>query len=132
MIVLLCFSLLFLGLGIFLFLFLFFMRNKNVYQLEINLKKKPKFTILIPARNESNVIDGILKSILNQTRKILMKDVFVIVESKDDPTVLICKKYGTSVIVRERLELKSKGYALMEAVEFLNLKKKNLKIENIF
>lgn len=124
MIVLLCFSLLFLGLGIFFFLFLFLTQNKNTYQFETDVKENPKFTILIPARNESNVIEGILKSILNQTRKLPMKDVFVIVESKDDPTVLICNKYGASVIVRQRLELKSKGYALMEAIESLDLKKK--------
>lgn len=75
------------------------------------------FAILIPAREESKVIRGLLESIKNQTKKPLMKDVYVIVERKDDPSVLISEEYGASVIVRKHLDLRRKGYALDEAVK---------------
>lgn len=81
------------------------------------------FCILIPARYESRVIEDLLVSIKNQTHKINMKDVYVIVESKEDETVNICKKYGTSVVIRKHLELKRKGYALDEAVKYILGKK---------
>lgn len=102
-------------------LFFFFMhgkRKKNQYVLEDTVSK-PKFTILIPARDESQVISTLLESIKTQTRKIPMKDVYVIVEKDSDPTVLICEKYGASVIIRKHLDGQSKGYALKEAIEFL-------------
>lgn len=75
------------------------------------------FAVLIPAREESKVIRGLLESIKNQTKKPLMKDVYVIVERKDDPSVLISEGYGASVIVRKHLDLRRKGYALDEAVK---------------
>ena len=81
------------------------------------------FCILIPARYESRVIEDLLVSIKKQTHKINMKDVYVIVESKEDETVNICKKYGTSVVIRKHLELKRKGYALDEAVKYILGKK---------
>lgn len=104
-------------------LFLLFL-PKDAYVLEKNINQNPRFAVLIPARDESEVIEGILKSIDNQTRKILWEDVFVIVERQDDPTVLICKKYGATVVVRKHLERKSKGYALDEALLFLEEQQK--------
>ena len=54
-----------------------------------------------------------------------MKDVYVIVESLKDETVNICKKYSASVILRKKLNLQRKGYALDEAVkEILSKKQK--------
>ena len=84
---------------------------------------KHNFCILIPARDESSVIEDILKSIENQTHKIDMKDIYVIVESNDDPTVKICDKHNASVIVRKHLNLKSKGYALDEGIKYIESKK---------
>ena len=80
-------------------------------------KKKPDFCILIPAKDESKVIRGPLDSIKNQTYKINMQNVYVIVEDIKDPTVNICKEYKCSYIVRKHLELKRKGYALDEAIK---------------
>ena len=80
-------------------------------------KKKPDFCILIPAKDESKVIKGPLDSIKNQTYKINMQNVYVIVEDIKDPTVNICKEYKCSYIVRKHLELKRKGYALDEAIK---------------
>lgn len=77
------------------------------------------FCFLVPARYEAKVIEGLLISIKKQTIKVNMKDVYVIVESKDDPTVNICKKYNATVVIRKHLELQRKGYALDEAVKFI-------------
>ncbi len=93
--------------------------NRALRNNELHLQKRMKFpeiAILIPARNESAVIEGLLKSILKQTVQVKMRSVYVIVETLEDPTIRICKKYGCSVIVREHLELQRKGYALDEAI----------------
>ncbi len=94
--------------------------NKALQQNQLHLTKrqqKPRLAVLIPARYESAVIGGLLKSLTEQTIKVPMRDVYVIVESLDDPTVGICKEYGCKVILREHLELQRKGYALDEAVK---------------
>lgn len=82
-------------------------------------KENYDFCILIPARYESLVIEDLLKSIKKQTFKIDFKDVYVIVESINDETVDICKKYNASYFVRKDLELKRKGYALDECVKYI-------------
>ncbi len=123
MIFLILFSFLFLLFGSLIFAKLYFTRNRNVYELETEISKDPEFAILIPARDESKVIESLLKSIKMQTRSINMKDVFVIVEDHMDPTIKICQKYGVSFFVRKHLECKSKGYALQELIEDLETKK---------
>lgn len=80
-------------------------------------KEANNFSILIPARNESNVIEDLLKSIKNQSEKINFENVYVIIENKSDKTIKIAKKYNANIIIREKLNLKRKGYALMEAIE---------------
>lgn len=84
-------------------------RKKNI--------KNPVFCFLLPARDESSVIEGLLKSIKNQTQTINMKDVYVIVESTKDKTVQIAEKYGATVFYRTNLENKRKGYALDECIK---------------
>lgn len=107
----------FILLGGFLLLVPRLYRKKNTNIPTKEIKKNPSFAILIPARNESKVISGLLESIQSQTERISMQDVYVIVESENDPTVLITEKFGSKIIVRKHLELKRKGYALNEAVE---------------
>lgn len=80
-------------------------------------KETNNFSILIPARNESNVIEDLLKSIKNQSEKINFENVYIIIENKNDKTIKIAKKYNANIIIREKLNLKRKGYALMEAIE---------------
>lgn len=84
--------------------------------------KNHNFAVLIPARDESKVIEGILKSIKNQTFNINMNNVYVIVESKLDKTVDICKNYDANVLFRTNLNHKRKGYALDEAIKQINKK----------
>lgn len=80
-------------------------------------KETNNFSILIPARNESNVIEDLLISIKNQSEKINFENVYIIIENKSDKTIKIAKKYNANIIIREKLNLKRKGYALMEAIE---------------
>ena len=81
-------------------------------------KQNHRYAILIPARNESKVIEEILKSIQNQTYPKELLDTYVIVEREDDPTCEIAKVYeNVKVFVRKHLERKGKGYALDEAVK---------------
>ncbi len=88
-------------------------------------KKEHKYAILIPARNESKVIESLLISIKDQNYNQELLETYVIVESEDDPTCEIAKKYkNTKVFVRKHLELKGKGYALNEMVEEILKKRK--------
>ena len=71
------------------------------------------FCVLIPARDESKVIEGLLKSLILSVN---MQDVYVIVEDMNDKTVDICKKYNAIVILRTTKKQR-KGYALDEAIK---------------
>lgn len=93
-------------------------RSNHNYPIKESISN-PKFAVLIPARDESKVIEGLIKSIKDQTFNINMNDVYVIVEDINDYTCDIVKKYGATTIVRKNLELKRKGYALDEAVKFI-------------
>lgn len=85
-----------------------------------NAKKQHKFAILIPARNESSVIEGILQSLQNQDYPKELFDAYVIVETETDPTVKICEKYeNATAFVRPDLNVKSKGGALDHLLKHL-------------
>ena len=80
--------------------------------------KYTKFAILIPARNESNVIRHILDACLKLDYPREFFEVFVIIEDKDDSTNKITKEYGFKVIVRGSLEnRRTKGFALDDAYQ---------------
>lgn len=82
-----------------------------------NAKKDHSYAVLIPARNESKIIERLFKSIKTQNYNQDFIDVYVIVENINDPTVSIAKMYGYNVFVRKRLDLKGKGWALDEVVK---------------
>ncbi len=93
-------------------------------KLNLTPRENPeRIAVLIAARDESAVIEGLLESLEQQTimtaapNPLSMRDVFVIVESDQDPTVKICRKHGASVIIRTRPERQRKGYALDEALK---------------
>lgn len=80
--------------------------------------KKFRYAVIIPARDESEVISHSLESLKAQTYDKDYFDVYVIVERKDDPTIEITEKLGYKVLFRTNLEnRKRKGYALQEAYE---------------
>ena len=85
------------------------------------IKKADKFTkfaILIPARNESNVIKNILDACKRLDYPNEYFDVYVIIEDVKDPTFDIVKSYGYKVVVRGDLTgRKTKGFALDDAYQ---------------
>ena len=122
---------------ILIFLFgLFLLIIKSTQKRDINLSikdnKETKFSILIPARYESKVIENLLISLNKQTVKVNPKDVFVIIESLEDKTYEIVKKYHMNIILRKKLDLKRKGYALEEAFNYLKEKNKIYDLYFIF
>ena len=90
--------------------------SKNNHNVPSPKKNNGKYAILIPARNESKVIEDLLISIENQTRKIKAGDVYVIVEDKNDPTISIVHKHKMKIVFKKDLSLRRKGYALNDAV----------------
>lgn len=97
-----------------LYKYLIMTKNSNY---PIKEKSKHNYAILIPARNESVVIERLLISIENQTKKINPEDVYVIVESKKDKTVSIVEKHKMTIVYRKNLNKKRKGFALDDAVK---------------
>lgn len=93
---------------------IFCKKNNNIPSDKIN---NGNYAFLIPARYESKVIEGLLNSIDNQTRKVPSKNVYVIVESTEDPTVEIVKKHKMNIVYRHDLSKKRKGYALDDAIK---------------
>lgn len=99
--------------------------SKNNHNVPSPKKNNGKYAILIPARNESKVIEDLLISIENQTKKIKAGDVYVIVEDKNDPTISIAHKHKMKIVFKKDLSLRRKGYALNDAVvEILDSGKK--------
>lgn len=105
-----------------LYKYLIMEKNTNYPQKE---KNGHNYAILIPARNESLVIEKLLISIENQTKKIKPEDVYVIVETKKDKTVSIVEKHKMTIVYRKNLNKKRKGFALDDAIkEILKSNKK--------
>lgn len=101
----------------FCFLGVLHIRAKKV-KLEIKPKdKKTKFAVIIPARYESKVIDTNLNALYNANYPKEFLDIYVIVESMNDPTVELCKKYErVKIFLRTNLENEGKGHALDECI----------------
>lgn len=81
-------------------------------------KEKRRLSLVIPARNESGVIDDLFKSIRCQTYPKEFYDITVIVKDGDDPTVKMAEGYGIDVLVVS--EQKCKGDALDGYFKSLN------------
>ena len=64
------------------------------FENKILTKQKPtnNFAIIIPARDESLVIELLLNSISEQSINVDFSDVYVVVENQQDPTIDLCKK----------------------------------------
>lgn len=110
-------------------LFIVFLFSKNNYKFKLKPKNNINYAILIPAKDESKVISGLLKSIEKQVDS--MKDTYIIVESKKDKTCEIAKEMGAKIILRKDLSKKRKGYALDEAIKEI-LKEKSYDLYFIF
>ena len=87
----------------------------NQKKFKLKKHRKDKYAILVPARDESKVIEKLLKSIEVQNKD--MTNVYVIVEDKNDPSCKITEKHGANIFVREKPIRPRKGYALDECVK---------------
>ena len=115
-------------LSLFWYFFAYFVLSLKKHKKLPKGKINYRYAVLVPARNEDQVISHILESLQNQTYPKEFFDVYVIVESKDDPTVKITKKFKFNVIIRKDLvNKKTKGYALDEAYKYT--KENNLKYD---
>ena len=102
-----------------LFLLFFLLLREKKGGMEIpHSVPKTRFAVIIPARNESRVIEGNLRALQNADYPAALHKSYVIVESMDDPTVEICKKYpNTEVYLRKNYDLPGKGPALDECMK---------------
>lgn len=66
-----------------------------------NLNKKLDVSIIIPARNEANRIQPLLKSIQSQTK--FIREWIVVDDHSTDDTAAIAKMYGAKVVTAETL-----------------------------
>ena len=92
----------------------------------------PSFAIIIPARDESLVISNLLDSIKRQSIKVNPKDIYIIVESREDKTVEIAKSRNINIVYRRDLTKKRKGYAIDDAVKKILKAKKHYDMYFIF
>ena len=79
--------------------------------------KNSKFAILIPARDESNIIEELLCAISHQDYPKDSLDVFVVVKDKNDKTIELTKKYGYNALICENQT--RKGDALDFAIKHI-------------
>lgn len=77
----------------------------------------PKVSILIPAHNEALGIEGTLKAILPQVDS--PRRIIVIADNCTDETAAIARQMGTTVLERQDLDDRGKGYALDYGLKFL-------------
>lgn len=75
-------------------------------------KKKHKYAILIPGRNESAVIGNLLDSIKKQDYDMDLVTVFAVADNCTDHTAEIARKKGAICYERFDEEHRTKGYAL--------------------
>ncbi len=114
------------GLGYLFYCFMQHDKNNLITRTSAN------FSIIIPARDESLVIEDLLISITNQTVKINPQDVYIVVEKKEDKTCEIAKKYNMNIVIRRDLNLKRKGYAIDDAIKYIKSHKKHYDLYFIF
>lgn len=82
---------------------------------------KNRFSVVIPAHNEENVIAGSIQSILNCNYPRELFDVFIIADNCNDETAEISQNAGAKVLQRDDKTLRGKQHALKWAFERINL-----------
>jgi cellulose synthase/poly-beta-1,6-N-acetylglucosamine synthase-like glycosyltransferase len=78
---------------------------------------RPSVALLIPAHNEELVIGQTIETIIPQLTK--QDRLIVIADNCSDRTAAIARSFGVTVIERNNLQEKGKGYALDYGVKFL-------------
>lgn len=105
------------GLYFFITGMMYFKKKKSE---QIKNKKKNHFTILLPARNEENVISNLIDSLKKQDYN--NYDIYVVLNNSTDNTLDVVKKLGVNIIECKN-KITCKGDALKEAFEVLKNKK---------
>lgn len=105
------------GLYFFITGMMYFKKKKSE---QIKNKKKNHFTILLPARNEENVISNLIDSLKKQDYN--NYDIYVVLNNSTDNTLDVVKKLGINIIECKN-KITCKGDALKEAFEVLKNKK---------
>ena len=78
---------------------------------------RPRIAVLIPAHDEASVIGKTLETLLPQLTT--QDRLVVIADNCSDDTAEIARKFGATVIERQDLEHRGKGYALDYGLNFL-------------
>ena len=78
----------------------------------LTAKKNHRYAALICARDESEVILDIIKSIHMQNYPKELIDIYIVADNCTDNTAEVAQKAGATVFVRDNMELIGKGYAL--------------------
>lgn len=95
-------------------LFAFFSKKKI-----FKYRPKNKFAIVIPARNEEDVIETLIDSLNNQNYPRKLYDIFVVPNNCDDNTREIAIKSKANIIDID-IDTKTKGDVLKYSFEYLN------------
>jgi len=82
-------------------------------------RPKNKFAVIIPARNEENVIGTLIESLKNQNYPSKLYDIFVVPNNCNDNTRDIALQCGAKIIDID-IQTKSKGDVLKYSFEYLN------------
>ncbi len=79
-----------------------------------------RYAVLIAARNEALVIDGLLDSIHAQTYPADRIEIFVVADNCSDDTAAICRAHGATVYERKDPAHARKGYAMQFLVDCIH------------
>ena len=85
--------------------------------LNLTTIERPKTTVLIPAHNEAEQIEAVLEVLLKQITE--QDRVIVIADNCHDHTAELAKATGVTVLEREHLTNRGKGYALDYAMHHI-------------
>lgn len=110
--------------GVILLFIIRFLSKLNHNVPKLRGVKNPKFAVMIPIQKESKKMSQLLESIKKQTFTLSMKDVYLIVNSKEELMVQMEKEYGVTILEKPTLKGKRKGEILDEGIkDILDFKK---------
>ena len=93
--------------------------DRQEHRLEQAGPPRLRFAVVIPAHNEEMVIAATLDSLSRQSYPKDLYEVIVVADNCSDPTALIARDLGVTVMERSNLQERGKGYALAWAFESL-------------
>ena len=98
------------------------LRSKNVEDNPADLNRYPRFSIIVPVKNEEAVISRCMESLLGQKYPKEQMEMMIIDGGSSDDTISICRDYEQKVggMIRILVQVGSKGKpsALKEALNF--------------